>query len=337
MKHEARSSKSRPQILPNVSILGDSRVFDTYYTGDDYAVRYGYDSTFPHLWRKAVLTNSQPTYDVVHIPDHFRGGTVQNNIVRLALTNPAVVVVVDGIWETLINKRHFLDYVERKLRGAGSKIGAELTFDFSARKLVDLFVENELSVSPRAFAERARRLVSYFRRRRREVVWLTLPVVPKRYVGTTFHAGGYRPIENWDECLAAMNEAALPVMEAYGCEVVDLTELMASFGGPDRALIDQWHFSPEFHAHLAEVLDERCCGLVERAPAPDHVSHRYMLGRGDAEIEEHVFVHRSDVGDEARLLAELPPTDILVYAAEIETIDNPRGHDRAEFERQADR
>ena len=247
------------------------------------------------------------------------------------------MVVVDGIWETLINKRHFVDYVERKLRGPGSKASAELTFDFSARKLVDLFVENELSVSPRAFAERARRLVSYFRRRRRDVVWLTLPVVPKRYVGKTFHAGGYRPIDDWDECLAAMNEAALPVMNAYGCEVVDLTELMTSFGGPERALIDQWHFSPQFHARLAEVLDERCRSLVERAPEPNHVSHRYMLGGGDGELDEHVVLHRGDESNEARLLEKLPPADILVYAAEIETIDNPRGDDRAEFERQVDR
>ncbi len=209
-------------------------------------------------------------------------------------------------------------------------------FEFSARKLVDLFVANKLSVSPNAFAERARRLVSYFRRRRRDVVWLTLPVVPKRYVGTTFHAGGYRPIENWDECLAAMNAAVLPVMNAYGCEVLDLTDLMTGFGGPERALIDQWHFSPEFHAHLAEVLDERCRGLIERAPAPNHVSHRYMLGGGDGELDEHVVLHRGDESDEARLLENLPAADILVYAAEIETIDNPRGDDRAEFERQAD-
>ena len=47
MRHESGASAHDAGVLPNVSVLGDSRVFDTYYTGDDYAVRYGYDSTFP--------------------------------------------------------------------------------------------------------------------------------------------------------------------------------------------------------------------------------------------------------------------------------------------------
>ncbi len=330
-------SHDRLRRLPNVSVLGDSRVFDTYFTGDNYAVRYGYDSTFPHLWRKAVLTGDRPTYDVVHIPDHFRGGTVQNNIVRLALTDPSIVVVVDGIWETLINKRHFLDYVERKVRGQENGSGTERRFEYSSRKLVDLFIANELSVSPRAFAERSRRLVSYFRRRRRDVVWLTLPVVPKHYVGATFHAGDYRPIEHWDECLAAINAAVLPVMESYGCTVLDLTGQMMAFGGPERALIDQWHFSPEFHAHLADVLDPLCRSLIEHGQSGDHVSHRYMLGGRVGKIDEHVVIHKGDVDDEVRVLNELPQSAILVYTTEIETVDNPRGNDRAEFEKQADR
>ena len=44
----------------------------------------------------------------------FEGGTIQNNIIRVALTDPAIVVVLDGIWETLINKGHYLAYAERK-------------------------------------------------------------------------------------------------------------------------------------------------------------------------------------------------------------------------------
>ena len=180
------ASSSARQV---VAVLGDSRAFDTYYTSDAYKIRYGYDSTFPHIWRAAALADAQSGYDVVHIPDHFRGGTVQNNIVRLALTDPAVVVLLDGIWETLINKGHFIAYAEQNA----------LDEPFSHAGLVDLFKANRLSVSPQAFAERTRTLVSYFRRRRRQVIHMTLPVPPKAYIGSTYHAGGYKPLDDWDE------------------------------------------------------------------------------------------------------------------------------------------
>ena len=65
-----------------VTIRGDSRAFDTYYTSAAYSVRYGYNSTFAPKWRAAALADAG--YDVVHIPDHFRGGTVQNNSEDLA-------------------------------------------------------------------------------------------------------------------------------------------------------------------------------------------------------------------------------------------------------------
>ena len=152
-----------------VTVLGDSRAFDTYYTKANYAIRYGYDATFPHLWRSAALGNPGANYDVVHIPDHFRSGTVQNNIVRLALTNPSVIVLLDGIWETLLNKVYFIEYAKTHAPD----------LEYSRERLVELFKSGKLSVSPVGFVERTRALVSYFRRRRRQAVYMTLPVPPE--------------------------------------------------------------------------------------------------------------------------------------------------------------
>ena len=52
---------------------------------------------------------------------------------------------------------------------------------------------------------------------------MTLPVPPKAYVGSTYHAGNYAPIPDWDECLAAVNGAVVPIVEAYGGSILDLT------------------------------------------------------------------------------------------------------------------
>ena len=51
---------------------------------------------------------------------------------------------------------------------------------------------------------------------------MTLPVPPKAYIGSTYHAGNYTPIPDWDECLAAVNDASSRG-EAYGGSVFDLT------------------------------------------------------------------------------------------------------------------
>jgi hypothetical protein len=307
-----------------VTILGDSRAFDTYYTSDAYSVRYGYDSTFPHIWRAAALAEAGSGYDVVHIPDHFRGGTVQNNIVRLALTDPAVVVLLDGIWETLINKGHFIEYAEQHA----------VDEPFSRARLVDLFKANRLSVSPRAFAERTRTLVSYFRRRRRQVIHITLSVPPKAYIGSTYHAGDYKPHDDWAECLAAVNEAAAPIVRAYGGEVLDLTELMNETGGPAAALIDQWHFSPAFHEAIAARLAAMVTELATEWVGPDHVSHDFMLGPPVGSLPPDVVVHSGSVDDEMQVLDGLAPGQILVYPEELGTVDNPRGNDRAELQKQ---
>jgi hypothetical protein len=305
-----------------VTILGDSRAFDTYYTSAAYSVRYGYDSTFAHKWRAAALADAG--YDVVHIPDHFRGGTVQNNIVRLALTNPAVVVLLDGIWETLLNKGHFIEYAEQHSSDE----------PYSRARLITLFRENRLSVSPCAFAERTRTLASYFRRRRRHVIHMTLPVPPKTYIGSTYHAGDYTPHDDWDECLSAVNEAAVAAARAYGCRVLDLTDLMNEFGGPEVALIDQWHFSPAFHEAIAARLAAMVSELASDWTGPEHVSHDFMLGTSARPLPSDVVVYTGSKDDEMQVLDNLAAGQILVYPEEIEAFDNPRGNDRAELQKQ---
>jgi hypothetical protein len=316
--------------LPNVTVLGDSRVFDTYYTNSRYGVRYGYDKTFPFVWRRNVLSDPAAGYDVVHIPDHFRGGTIQNNIVRVALTDPAIVVVLDGIWETLINKGHYLDYARRK--------GIDGESTYARAKLAPLFKAGELSSRPADYALRQRRLISYFRRRRRQVIWMMLPIPPKDYIGSTYHAGDYTPVPDWDECLAAINEAIFPVVESYDCAVLEMTQLMNDAGGPREAFIDQWHFSEVFHARIAAALDAQARVLLSPGAGPGHVSHRYMLGApaGQA-VEPDVVIYEGDPADELRALRALPAEKILLYRSELGDIDNPRGDDRSEFEKQAER
>lgn len=315
-----------------ITVLGDSRAFDTYYTSSRYSVRYGCDKTFPHVWRGIALSDPACGYDVVHIPDHFRGGTLQNNILRLALTDPAIIVVIDGIWETLLNKGHFLDYLER-FPGSG-----ETEDDYNHARLVTLFREGKLPVSPSAYAEKQRRLVSYFRRRRRQIIWMTLPVPASNYVGSTFHAGDYRPIQNWDECLHIVNSAVVPVVEAYGGAVLDLTALMNEIGGERAALIDQWHFSEAFHALIARALDQLVRELLPGVQGPNHISCDYMLAAEQPDpIPEEIVVFDPESGDELQVLKTLPESHILLYPSEFGEIDNPRGNDRAEFERMAER
>ena len=317
------------------TILGDSRAFDTYFTNSHYAARYGYESTFSHVWRKMALLDSSCDYDVVHIPDHFRGGTVQNNIVRLALTNPTVVVVLDGIWDTLVSKKHFLEYAERRLGDHSSGGGGAQEGDYDPTILSRLFEAGELSISPEGFAERSRHIISYFRRRQRHIIWMTLPVPPKSFVGSNYHAGDYRPNANWDECLRAANEAICPIVEAYGGVVLDMTAEMNAVGGAEKAFIDQWHFTATFHLHLAKVLHQQVRLLLPTAPGAEHISHSYMLGSPDNPKSRDVILYEGEPADELGMFARLAPEQIMVYPSELGPIDNPRGNDRAEFEKQA--
>jgi hypothetical protein len=321
-------------MLKKISILGDSRTFDTYYTNEHYEERYGYDKTFPHLWRRTALRDQSVEYDVIHIPDHFRSGTIQNNIVRLALTNPSIVIVLDGIWESLLNKNHFVQFVEAELRALPKTEDTEIEFSFSQTKLVRLFKSNRLSVSPEQFGERARHIVSYFRRRGRQVIWMTLPVPPRSYVGSTYHAGNYRPISGWEDCLAALNDAVVPTVMDYGGHILDLTNEMEAVGGASSAFIDQWHFSPVFHEHLAGTLHNLAQELLPKTPDADHVSNQYMLGGPEGRPDDDVIIYEGDPVDELSVLSKLSLAQILLYPDELTKIVNPTGNERAEFERQ---
>lgn len=358
--------------LPLVSVLGDSRAFDTYYANADYPQEalYGYERTFPHLLRTAVLRAKAPVYDVVHVPDHFRGGSVESNSLRLALSNPAACVFLDGIWETLVNKRQFLEWAESELRRHQTRSRAPLDMSYSSRRLADLFISGALSVSPARYAERQRRLISYFRRRRRAVVWMSLPMPPPEHLDGLHFAGSYQCIPEWGECLAAVNAAVRPVVEGFEATWLDLHALMEANGGAGACLIDQWHFSCRFHAAVADALQALLDQVIREQPlSPDHPSHRYMLPRtpddtpltliGDDDQAErwrasHPTVKVADVTDrlddavtapiavlfgepaereqgEAHLLARLPHDTILLYPEELEPIRNPTSNDRAEF------
>lgn len=263
--------------LPNVAILGDSRVFDTYFLTPAYGEnRYGYDATFPHLLRGKMLREPDPRADIVHIPDHFRGASIANNILRLALTDPAMVVLVEGIWESLLTKQHFIDYATRKIRLHPWRRGGSVDLEFSSAKLAALFVDGELSVGPDDYRDRQERLVSHFRRRRRQVVWATLPIPPADHLNGVHPAGNYKPIKEWGDCLRAINDALVPMIEVWGGIVLDLDELMRRHGGAAACLIDQWHFSASFHAVLADEIGELIDAGIRPLPA-DHVSHNVML------------------------------------------------------------
>jgi hypothetical protein len=266
--------------LPNISILGDSRVFDTYYVNSDYRCIYGYDKTFPFLLRRQLLCSRQQTFDVVHIPDHFRAGTIENNIIRLALTNPAMVVLCDGIWETLVHKDWFIEYAVGEIKKHPTLSRETLKISYSSRILAELFVSNQLKISPHNYAERQRRIISYFARRRRRSVWMTLPVPPREHLNRLHFAGNHQCIPEWDMCLVAINDAVAPVAAAYDVITIDLNGLVKSNGGFGASLIDQWHFSPSFHALIAEELATIISRCGDDLILPEsHMSHQFMLAR----------------------------------------------------------
>ena len=267
-----------------ISILGDSRVFDTYYYNASYPQGYGYDKTFPFLLRERLLSAGNGL-DLAHIPDHFRAGTPANNILRLAFTDPAAIVLCNGIWETLVNKGHFLEYVEAELGRHSTASGERLDFSYSSGELARLFVQGRLSNSPARYAERQRTIISYFRRRRRQAVNISLPMPPADHLDRVHYAGNHKLIPEWDACLDALNKAVAPVLEAYGAHVLDAHALMQASGGPSACLIDQWHFSPLFHAGLAEALEAMLPAVAGQAETgPGHISHRFMVpGCGLAE------------------------------------------------------
>lgn len=260
----------------NIAILGDSRAFDTYYTNDSYQERYGYDRTFPFLLRQFAAANPLLAFEIIHIPDHFRAGSVENNILRLALLDPAAVILLDGIWETLVGKEHLIEYVTRRIRAHDLRSAEEITLRISGRAIAELFLSDELSISPARYAEKQRQLVSYFRRRRRQCAWLTLPVPDSTHFEGLHFAGDYRCLSDWGRCLMGLNETVAPIVKAYGGQIIDLNRLMIEHGGAARSLIDQWHFTSSFHAVIASHLAEWLQSTHSTSPAT-HVSTQYML------------------------------------------------------------
>lgn len=274
---------SPKKLILRTAVLGDSRVFDTYYATPDYGDNvYGYHQTFPHILQRRLLNDDKNSYDCVHIPDHFRGRTVENNILRLALTDPDVVVLCDGIWETLISKKHILQYVENRLSNSGPLRDPRLPDQDVDNTLVTLYKAGELALSPNTYADRIARIVSWFARRRRNVIWLTTPIPPIDHLGGIHFAGNYEPFRGWHECLDVLNRTTVRHLENLPCHILDLHKLMTAHGGASCCLIDQWHFSAAFHEQIAQHLYDI---IKDITPIPnDHISRKSMLPGGPHDI-----------------------------------------------------
>ncbi|MGE4218184.1 MAG: hypothetical protein AB7G39_01955 [Alphaproteobacteria bacterium] len=269
-------SDTRENIL-RAAILGDSRTFDTYYVNEFYRDPYGYDATFPALLRPMGLRAARPM-DFIHIPDHFRGGSTENNIIRLALTNPHLCILCDGIWETLLNKDMYLEFVTKSVRDHDFMAGAPISFTYSGSEMLGLFLDGKLSLSPGGYAARIGEIASYFLRRRRAVTWMNLVVPPVSHLRHAHYAGNFRCIPEWGACLDAVNKAVAERIVPLGGRIMDVNALAAEHGPIEQTLIDQWHFSRSFHAFLAD----RIAGTADRfLPdadiGDDHISHRFML------------------------------------------------------------
>lgn len=299
-----------------ISVLTDSRGLDTYYANPRYGRRvYGYNRTFPFLLRRDFLGRNPPIADLCHIPDHFRGGTVQNNIIRLALTDPQIVVLLDGIWETLLNKQDFHEWVSGTIDAHEWKSGAPLDLSFSSERIADLYLAGELPKSPETYARRMGEIVSYFRRRRRQCVWLTTPVTPRDHLGGVHYAGDYLTFPDWGRCVASLNEAVATRVTALGGQVIDLNDLMETSGGAEDCLLDQWHFTPSFHAIVAEKLSRTLGDLVDHdLSAPGPASSAFMLPAppGDTEI---ALIGPADLTSGWR--AEHPDANVVITSEDL--------------------
>lgn len=349
----------------NVTILGDSRAFDTYYLNDQYDQNYGYDKTFPFLLRAALLQNPDGDTDVVHIPDHFRGGTKENNILRIALTNPMLVYLIDGIWETLLNKDHFAEYAAKAIEAHSLRAVEPLRLELSHDGLTRLFEEDKLSVSPGGYARKIRAIASYFRRRRRACAWMNLIKPDPSYRDGIHYAGNYKRSPVWNDVLDSVNRRVTGELAGLDAQVIDLHGLMEQAGGERAALLDQWHFTSGFHglvaAELGRDIRQRGSDFIL---ADDHISHRHMLPNADsgdgivaygnnsaewlarnqgpgvqgiAEDDTALLDSGADIvmlchsdHDEReqlveRLLSLLPKRKIILFPEEMEGIINPRG------------
>lgn len=257
-----------------VAVLTDSRGLDTYYLNPQYPAGYGIDRVFAtRLGRRLRAKNLPFPYDTVLLPDHFRAGSADSRILRLALTDPAAVILCDGIWETLLNREKYFQSAEQLGRLPHGLFGSDQAADMerAGSVLTELFLAGDLDVSPSRYFDSLNRITSYFARRRRQVYWLSLPVPPPGHRGGIHYAGNYRPLPGWDRCLSAINEAAGRVMTGWGQNVIDLDPVIEKFGGADSALLDLWHFTAAFHDHLAEHMATQLSR--DLAAVPDHACH----------------------------------------------------------------
>ncbi len=263
-----------------VTLLGDSRAFDTYFYNSEYDQCYGYDKTFSFLLQNQIPCQQDNETSFIHIPDHFRGGTIGNNILRLALTDPSIVILCNGLWETLISKKMFIDYAVDKINKHDTRSGSTLDITYSSRKLVDLFLDNKLADSPQKYYSQQQQIVSYFARRRRQCIMLNQPIPPISHLNRIHHAGNFRCLPEWGECLDAINKVMDSLHHDYGVRVLDLVQLMEENGGASECLIDQWHYSASFHSHIAQKLGPMISHeLSQMNLAPEHISHSFMMHR----------------------------------------------------------
>ena len=264
-----------------VAVLADSRGLDTYYLNPQYPAGYGIDRVFAtQLSYRFRSGETSPAYDAVLIPDHFRAGALQSKILRLALTDPAAVILCDGIWETLLNREKHFQRAEELGRLPVGLFGDESpsNWERAGTVLTELFAEGALDVSPARYRENLDPIVGYFARRRRRVYWLSLPVPPPEHRGGVHFAGNYRPLPGWDLCMQAINEAAEACLSSWGQNVIFLDPLVERIGGADKALLDLWHFTPEFHDLLATDLAERLPRDLADTPLRDrHPSQGAMI------------------------------------------------------------
>ena len=245
-----------PQDKLNAVVLADSRGLDTYYINDAYAQGYGIDRVFGYRIDGALRTQGIGNVQSVLIPDHFRGGTIEGNITRIALCRPKWVILCDGIWETLLNREKYLT----EAQGAGLLKDATLESMNTNRRdefgaiLNRLYFEDRLSISPAKYGRKLDTLIGYFARRRCRVMWLSLLVPPETHRNGVHAAGAYRPLPFWQDRLRAINEEARTVLDRWGGLYVDLNEGVAHVPSLDHALIDQWHFSDAFHGIVADQI-----------------------------------------------------------------------------------
>jgi len=281
----------------NITILGDSRTFDTYYYNYRYKEHYGYNSTFPYLLQKKMWETSMEKIDIIHIPDHFRSRSIENNIMRLALTDPVLVFLCNGIWEALINKGHYIEYVTNLIRTHPTRSGKPLRFMYNSKKLVELFLGNKLSSSPKKFTEEQSKIASYFHRRRRACLFFGLPVPPVTHYNRLHYAGNYKCLREWDECLEELNRSLRKISRCYGSIFLDLNRLVRESGGYKECLIDQWHFTKRFHEKLALSLSEEIMDMVNKENLKtNEVSHNFMLHRktGRETVAVYIFDDKTE-------------------------------------------